>query len=535
MTKRIIVLSGSFYSEKTALVNRITAYYGFKIFKPLEYIKSKIASEEIKNHKIFQDEESIFYANNSFNWILEGIKSFEKEKENITGIIVDSATTIEQVKFIKDSFWPNVIHIHIAPRREVFRKRYSNAKADVSGTNNIYDDVQENMNENKTKDLEESADLVIETEHCTIQDVFTKAMSFIKVSGSKERGYVDVVVGGQYGSEGKGQICSFLANEYDILVRVGGPNAGHYVIEKNDTYIYHLLPSGTGRNKTSVLVISAGMTINLETIKREIKELGITHQRLLVDPQAMIIADEDIKNEAVLQKDIGSTGQGVGASTARRIMNRGHGVKLARDIEELKPYLKNTAEYLGTALKEDCKILIEGTQGTGLSLYHGVYPYVTSRDTTASSCLSEAGISPKWVRKIILVCRTYPIRVANPEGGSSGPLKQELTWEEVAKRSGNSKEELMKREKTSTTKRDRRVGEFEWDLLHKAAMLNGATDIALTFIDYISKANSEVHRFEQLNEETINFIHEVERVGNAPVSLVSNGFDKYSVIDRRLW
>ena len=93
----------------------------------------------------------------------------------------------------------------------------------------------------------------------------------------------------------------------------------------------------------------------------------------------------------------------------------------------------------------------------------------------------------------------------------------------------------MKREKTSTTKRDRRVGEFEWDLLHKAAMLNGATDIALTFIDYISKANSEVHRFEQLNEETINFIHEVERVGNAPVSLVSNGFDKYSVIDRRLW
>ncbi|MDA8056111.1 MAG: adenylosuccinate synthetase, partial [Thermoplasmatales archaeon] len=189
---------------------------------------------------------------------------------------------------------------------------------------------------------------------------------------------------------------------------------------------------------------------------------------------------------------------------------------------------------LEKAYKENKRILLEGTQGTGLSLYHGYYPHVTSRDTTVSACLSEAGISPRRVRNVIMVCRTYPIRVDNPIDGTSGRLN-DITWEEVSRRSGVPLETITQTEITSTTKRKRRVGEFEWDNIHRAAILNGATDIALTFTDYISSENSKAMRFEQLTQDTLNFIQEVERVTNTPVSLISTGFNGHSIIDRRLW
>ena len=133
-----------------------------------------------------------------------------------------------------------------------------------------------------------------------------------------------------------------------------------------------------------------------------------------------------------------------------------------------------------------------------------------------------------------MVCRTYPIRVGNPKKKTSGPLR-EISWEEIARRSGYSASRLRKAERTSTTNRPRRIGEFEWGLLRRAALLNGATDIALTFADYISIKNVNAKRFGQLTQETINFIQEVERVSGAPVSLISTGFNSRSVIDRRSW
>ena len=207
---------------------------------------------------------------------------------------------------------------------------------------------------------------------------------------------------------------------------------------------------------------------------------------------------------------------------------------LAKHSPELKPYLGNALEVLEDAYSRNEKVLLEGTQGTGLSLYHGIYPYVTSRDTTVSGCLAEAGIPPNRVRKVVMVCRTYPIRVESPDKETSGPLR-DISWEEIARRSDNSAEKLRRAEKTTTTKRQRRVGEFEWALLQRAALLNGATDIALTFTDYISKENVKAKRFGQLTQETINFIQEVERVAGAPVSLISTGFNSRSIIDRRSW
>jgi adenylosuccinate synthase len=114
-------------------------------------------------------------------------------------------------------------------------------------------------------------------------------------------------------------------------------------------------------------------------------------------------------------------------------------------------------------------------------------------------------------------------------------MSQEISWDEVARRSKLDAKALKEAEKTSTTNRDRRVSEFDWVLLRKSATLNAPTDIALTFADYISRQNERARRFEQLTEDTLRFIEEVERVAAAPVSLISTRFHARSIIDRRAW
>jgi len=139
------------------------------------------------------------------------------------------------------------------------------------------------------------------------------------------------------------------------------------------------------------------------------------------------------------------------------------------------------------------------------------------------------------VRKVIMTCRTYPIRVQDGAEGTSGKLTRELTWKDVSDRSGVNLKILESAELTSTTKKKRRVGEFDWVQLRRAALLNGPTDIALTFVDYIDAKNQKARRFEQLSDSTIQFIEEVEDVTAAPVSLISTRFDFRSIIDRRNW
>jgi adenylosuccinate synthase len=111
----------------------------------------------------------------------------------------------------------------------------------------------------------------------------------------------------------------------------------------------------------------------------------------------------------------------------------------------------------------------------------------------------------------------------------------ELEWKTIAERSGVDIEELKEEEKTSTTARKRRVAEFNWSLFRKAVSLNGPTDIALTFADYINVKNRNARRFEQLTAETLRFIEEIESLGSAPVSLIATRFDHRSIIDRRSW
>jgi adenylosuccinate synthase len=152
-----------------------------------------------------------------------------------------------------------------------------------------------------------------------------------------------------------------------------------------------------------------------------------------------------------------------------------------------------------------------------------------------SGCLAEAGVAPTRVRRVIMVCRTYPIRVGSPAKSTSGPMGQVLSWAEIARRSGLDARELRKTERGSISGTRRRVAEFDWTQLRRASVLNNPTDIALTFADYISAENRDARRFEQLTEETIHFIEEVERVAAAPVTLIGTHFHARSIIDRRSW
>ena len=395
--------------------------------------------------------------------------------------------------------------------------------------------MRASVTERNVEDLAAIADIVIDSHWTTEDDVLVRVASRLGLYGRSVERLVDVLVGGQYGSEGKGNVCSFVAREYDVLVRVGGPNAGHQVYAEPTPYTFHHLPSGT-MHSDAKLILGAGAVLGLSLLK-EIAKYGVSPERLSIDPQAMVIDQADVEAEVNLTKAIGSTGQGVGLATSRKILRTSAAPKvlLAKDMKELKPYVRETLGLLETAYSRGQKVFLEGTQGTGLSLHHGVYPHVTSRETTVSGCLGEAGIAPSRVRRIIMVCRTYPIRVQNPPDGTSGPIGRELTWPEISRRSAIPLDELVKAEKTSTTKRQRRVAEFDWTLLRRGASLNGPTDIALTFVDYFTIKNRNARRFGQLTPETIRFIEEVEHVAGAPVSLISTRFHHRCIIDRRDW
>ncbi len=162
----------------------------------------------------------------------------------------------------------------------------------------------------------------------------------------------------------------------------------------------------------------------------------------------MIIEPSDRVYEGRNGDKIGSTKQGVGAATARKILGRfesaplGSPVRLARDAGELAAFVRPTAPLFEDAFARGRKVLLEGTQGTELSLHHGSYPHVTSRDTTVAGCLADAGIAPGRVRKVVMVTRTYPIRV----GGESGPIARPRSYQDISDRSGVPTHEIAETE-----------------------------------------------------------------------------------------
>ena len=544
MAFQIVLLSGRVASGKTTLWQQLTTRFpreNIHVLKTKNLVRElalkSLGRDLPAERRAMQDFGDQLDKDTKGQWVRDGLSSLVNQfisNEPSSVFIVDAVRVRPQIKAIREAYGFSVNHIHLKAPEEELATRYKHRISDMQELRS-FKDVAENPTEAAVDELEKSADVVIDTRACTPEDVLVKAATHLGLFAREYSRLVDVIVGGQYGSEGKGHIASYLSREYAVLVRVGGPNAGHKVFVNPGPYIHHQLPSGTLRNPAAKLVIAPGAVINPELLMKEVRECKVDDQRLSIDPQTMIITDKDCRSEAGLQKRISSTGQGVGNATARRILDRGNRIRLAKDVRALSPFIRDTWELLEQTYNRGGRVLVEGTQGTGLSIFHGAYPYVTSRDTTVSGCLSEAGISPTRVGKTIMVCRTYPIRVQNPPGGTSGPLRQELTWEEIAKRAEVPVKEIKTNERTSTTNRERRVGSFDWVLLRKNSALNAPTDIAITFADYLNPANADARRYEQLSSDTIRFIEEVERVAAAPVSLISTRFDFRSIIDRRTW
>lgn len=333
-----------------------------------------------------------------------------------------------------------------------------------------------------------------------------------------------VIVGGQFGSEGKGKISAIITlhEEIDICIRCGGPNSGHsFQQQDGELLLLRQLPTGFVRPQARLLIPAGGL-VDLEVLRDEIEFLKIDRGRVGVDRNAMVItpADRDRERQLDLSSRLSSTLCGVGSAVARRAL-RTTDVQLASDAavvrDWLRPLITDVSAEANAAVDAGKKILVEGTQGSGLSLYHSPhYPKATSRDTNAAGFVSEVGLSPRLVSEVVLVFRTFPIRVA---GAQAGPMRDEITWEQLQSESNSP---VPLHEYTSVTRTLRRVGRFDWEAASRAVVLNRPTRVALNFVDYLDFANRSILRWDELNSEARGFIEQLETNG-APVIYVGTG------------
>ena len=328
-----------------------------------------------------------------------------------------------------------------------------------------------------------------------------------------------VLVGGFFGDEGKGKIVSYLATHDDpsIIVRGGaGPNAGHTIQDGEKVYKVRMLPSGF-LNKSARVMIGPGVVVNPDILLQEIRDFG-TAGRSFIDKNCGIIDEShraaDSKGD--LKEKIGSTGSGTGPANASRAMRT---LRLAKDVDSLSGYIVDVPYEVNSALDEDKRVLVEGTQGTFLSLWHGTYPYVTSKDVTASGICADIGMGPKRVDEVMVVFKSYVTRVG------TGPLSGELDAEESRRRGWS--------EFGTVTGRPRRSADFDFELARRAVMLNGASQAAITKLDVRFPECAGMTKYGQLPADARAFTEEIEKKLGIPVTLLGTGPAVNDVIDRR--
>ena len=329
-----------------------------------------------------------------------------------------------------------------------------------------------------------------------------------------------VVVGGFFGDEGKGKIISYLAvkDNPKIIVRGGaGPNAGHTIRDGDKIYKVRMLPSGF-LNKNAKVMIGPGVVVNPNVLLKEIQDFGASG-RSFIDKHCGVIEDTHLARDSKgeLKEKIGSTGSGTGPANADRAMRI---LKLAKDFDSLSSLIVDVPEQINSALSDNENVLIEGTQGTFLSLWHGTYPFVTSKDVTASGICADVGIGPKKIDEVIVVFKSYVTRVG------TGPLEKELTPEEAESKGWS--------EFGTVTGRQRRAADFDFELARRAVMLNSATQISVTKLDVLFPDCAGVTSYEDLSEEAKSFIKNIEKELNTPVTIIGTGPAINDVIDRRI-
>lgn len=334
-----------------------------------------------------------------------------------------------------------------------------------------------------------------------------------------------VVVGTQWGDEGKGKIIDWLAKDVDIVVRFqGGNNAGHTVVLGKDKFIFHLIPSGI-LHSDKVCVIGNGVVIDFQVLIQEIEDLK--NRGYKINPSNLIISDrahiifpyhriwDKLKEEWLGKLKLGTTGKGIGPCYVDKydrsgirmvdlldkdilreklqanlnfkndIISKifGHKVFDFNEIyndylkysEMLAPYVQDTAIYLNRAIKEKKKILFEGAQGTFLDIDFGTYPFVTSSSTLAAGACIGSGIGPTKIDKVIGVAKAYATRV----GEGPFPTQLEESLMQKIRERGN--------EFGATTGRPRRCGWFDASLVRYAVEINGVHEMALTKLDVLDE------------------------------------------------
>jgi len=327
----------------------------------------------------------------------------------------------------------------------------------------------------------------------------------------------DLIVGIQWGDEGKGKIVDRLACEYDMVCRSqGGHNAGHTIWVDGVKYALHLIPSGV-LNPKAINVVGNGVVLSPESIIKEMEQFEHLEGRLYISDKAHLnlyyhaLVDQ-AKERLKGDKAIGTTGKGIGPAYADKINRNGFRVgellnptKLTDSIieyfeqnraifdiyeiptpkkdelfakldtfrEKLAPFITDTTQLIWKALDEDKKILLEGAQGTMLDIDHGTYPYVTSSATVSAGSCTGLGINPKDIGKVIGIVKAYCTRVGN------GPFPSEDMGND-GKRLGEQGHEFG-----TTTGRARRCGWFDAAATRYAARLNGCDELALMKLDVL--------------------------------------------------
>lgn len=301
---------------------------------------------------------------------------------------------------------------------------------------------------------------------------------------------VDILVGLQWGSEAKGRFAAAMAGQYVAAVRSGGPNAGHTVYRDGVKYTSRSLPS-TWMNDRCELLLGPGAVIDRATLGSEIRlieaQSGLSiADRVVVDPRAAVIGHQHVEWEVKHLSHMGSTMHGVGAALMGKALRFEREILVEHFLERgrlmcggVPVRVEPVAPKLHVYARNGAPVLLEGTQGTLLSIDFGTWPYCTARNVTSSALLADAGLPPSCVREVFGVMRSYPIRV----GGESGPMAGlEISWEELRRRAAWPDLEV---ETTTVTGRPRRIATVDWPSIRYAVDLNGCTQVFVSFLDYL--------------------------------------------------
>jgi adenylosuccinate synthase len=333
-----------------------------------------------------------------------------------------------------------------------------------------------------------------------------------------------VIVDALWGDSGKGKACAYLARKHNaaLAVRAGvGTNAGASVTLDDGTLVKaRQFPTGWINPRTRVAV-GSGVVVDPVIAAAEIARFGLTG-RALIDGRCAVITPEHIAAERAdehLATTVGSSCSGSGHARADFILRR---AGQARSVSSLAPYIADVAREVNAVAASGEMVLVEGSQGTMLSLALGSeYPYATSDNCTSAAAMDDVGLNWRLVTDVLMVVKAMPTRVG------SGPLPHEMTHAAAVARG-------IAEYGVNTGRPRRKAEQIDFELLEYATMLNGPTQIALTFGDHYEPSMRGARTSGAITPRVASLIRDVERVTGAPVTMLDTGPGLSDMIDLSL-